>query len=1121
MDIYLMLNGTQVGPYKIEDVQGWVKAGYVKMDDPAWYEESKDWITVREVPGIDKVKSVQTIDGHPVPPFEAYEGDEPYVFISYAHKDSSQVFEEIGALKDAGYNIWYDEGIEASNEWPEEIANAVIGCSVFLVFISPRSTSSVNCRNEINLALNEDKPFLAVHLEESSLPPGLRLRMGDLQAILQYKLPLDRYQKKVRDALDQLLGKKKKKIRSRPASATATTFAKMETHDNLGTTRGVKSKGKKKLKTTASTVSQTSDASQPRKKKLGLWLGIAAALIALIAGYSFFGSDRGKDVESTATFVEGQPWTVPFIGLEMIWCEPGTFMMGSPDDEKGRKNEETRHEVTLTQGFFLGKFEVTQDEWKAVMRTAPSKFFGPNRPVEQINWEQAKRFCEELTVTERKAGRLPEDWSYDLPTEAQWEYACRAGTFTMFPWGKAIGSTHANYNGSGIGVTTEGGQYPPNAWGFHDMIGNVAEWCADFYEPFTTLPSVDPLGTSKGIYRVVRGNSYIDKSENARIGRRLKMKNNYKGRTGFRLCLRQNTLRPSGAESQAVFSPPIELDLTRGLAGWWKFDEKIGKIANDSSGSIRAGKLIGYSSDIAQWSKGVIGNALSFDGKGSHVDIGDFEWGGESSVSFWARWEASHRGSVILSVVDESYLALSNTFGYKNLQLIVRNDLSVTNVNHGNTPELREFWKLGEWVHAAVTFKKTNQFEVYRNGKMVMVKEFPTLKKIKRSDQFIGRRNSGVGFKGQLDDFRMYDRAITPTEVEGLFALATKPDLSINKGSTVLSVLPSSPQKHQISKVDLNHGLAGWWTFDETKGRVANDSSGRKRNGALKNFDSDTAQWVKGPIGNALQFDGKNDYVDVGDFKWGGECSFSGWVKFDEFGFWTRVVDFGLGPNENEFAISSGDAKKKGSLVIIIRGRGEIPISNHFFKSKEWIHLALVMNNNRSLKIFGGGNEIASAVLKDLPGELVRDKQFFGKSQMQRDAYLKGQIDDFRIYDRALVETEVQALYAMGEVPDEKSFSKELLRAVDNWKRVPPNVFPLPEVAVYIKIDFRDSTKKGNWSIKSGDKIVVLSKKDNLLTVSPSGKSKLRGTIDISQTNFRQRVADLFEIRKKQRAAIE
>ena len=132
---------------------------------------------------------------------------------------------------------------------------------------------------------------------------------------------------------------------------------------------------------------------------------------------------------------------------------------------KRRDQDETRHEVTLTQGFFLGKFEVTQEQWKAVMGTSPSEFFGPKRPVENISWDQAKRFCQELSILEQKAGRLPEGWIYDLPTEAQWEYACRAGTTSTFYWGNAIGPSHANFRGAGIGETTAVGQYPRNPWG--------------------------------------------------------------------------------------------------------------------------------------------------------------------------------------------------------------------------------------------------------------------------------------------------------------------------------------------------------------------------------------------------------------------------------------------------------------------------------------------------------------------------------------------------------------------------------------------------------------------------------------------------------------------------------
>lgn len=146
--------------------------------------------------------------GVPVPPFDAYEGIEPFVFMSYAHDDAEMVYKEIKRFHDAGCNIWYDEGIDASEEWPEVIAKAVIDCAVFVIFITPKSTDSINCRNEINLALNEGKPFLAIHLEETELPPGLRLRMGDLQAIFRYNIPIDRFERKTQGALYQLLGTK-------------------------------------------------------------------------------------------------------------------------------------------------------------------------------------------------------------------------------------------------------------------------------------------------------------------------------------------------------------------------------------------------------------------------------------------------------------------------------------------------------------------------------------------------------------------------------------------------------------------------------------------------------------------------------------------------------------------------------------------------------------------------------------------------------------------------------------------------------------------------------------------------------------------------------------------------
>ena len=114
----------------------------------------------------------------------------------------------------------------------------------------------------------------------------------------------------------------------------------------------------------------------------------------------------------------------------MLWVEPGSFTMGSPTSEPGRGPDENEHNVTLTTGFYLGKYEVTQAQYQAVMSASPSNFSGNNRPVEMVYWSHATNFCTTLTQLEQNAGRLPAGWAYVLPTEAEWEYACRAGTTT-------------------------------------------------------------------------------------------------------------------------------------------------------------------------------------------------------------------------------------------------------------------------------------------------------------------------------------------------------------------------------------------------------------------------------------------------------------------------------------------------------------------------------------------------------------------------------------------------------------------------------------------------------------------------------------------------------------------
>jgi serine/threonine-protein kinase len=141
----------------------------------------------------------------PIPaPFEAYKGDAPYAFVSYAHADAHLVLPDIASLRSMGVNIWYDEGIDPGNEWPEEIAVALDRSSLFICYVTPRSVDSRNCRNEIHFALDTNKAFVAIHLEETELPKGLALRMGDLQAIMKYRIDPQTYERKIRKVIELL-----------------------------------------------------------------------------------------------------------------------------------------------------------------------------------------------------------------------------------------------------------------------------------------------------------------------------------------------------------------------------------------------------------------------------------------------------------------------------------------------------------------------------------------------------------------------------------------------------------------------------------------------------------------------------------------------------------------------------------------------------------------------------------------------------------------------------------------------------------------------------------------------------------------------------------------------------
>ncbi len=215
----------------------------------------------------------------------------------------------------------------------------------------------------------------------------------------------------------------------------------------------------------------------------------------------------------------GENGTVPLsdtVSLDMIWINPGTFMMGSPEDEPFRRDNETQHEVTLTKGYWLGKYELTNEQYTAITQKDPpwkdaDTIIG-NQAVVYINKREALSICAKLNEIERAAGRLPEGYEYTLPTEAQWEYACRAGTTTGLNSGKNLSHEYVCpemdevgwYDGNTEFVHPVG-QKAPNAWGLYDMHGNVSEWCLDWYGEYPKTPVVDPIGPEEGVEGVLRG----------------------------------------------------------------------------------------------------------------------------------------------------------------------------------------------------------------------------------------------------------------------------------------------------------------------------------------------------------------------------------------------------------------------------------------------------------------------------------------------------------------------------------------------------------------------------------------------------------------------------------------
>ena len=258
------------------------------------------------------------------------------------------------------------------------------------------------------------------------------------------------------------------------------------------------------------------------------WMNVG--LLGVVGlGMGVIGGCGDEDEEAPTGPERGQTRTAALPGdatMVFGWIEPGTFMMGSPDSEEGRQDDEgPPHEVTISQGFWLGQYEVTQAQWEAVMEIRPWEGqdrveANPDHPAVYISWEDMQEFVGRLNQAEGMD-------IYRLPTEAEWEYACRAGTATPWSFGDDAGQLgeYAWHKDNAYDVGEEYG-HPvgtklPNSWGVHDMHGNVLEWCQNWYaDSYEGLGQVDPMGPAAGAERVYRGGGFRNSASTMRSARR-------------------------------------------------------------------------------------------------------------------------------------------------------------------------------------------------------------------------------------------------------------------------------------------------------------------------------------------------------------------------------------------------------------------------------------------------------------------------------------------------------------------------------------------------------------------------------------------------------------------------
>lgn len=464
------------------------------------------------------------------------------VFISHSSKNRELADEVCAHLEADGLRCWIaPRDILPGTSWPPAIVEGLERARVVLLVLSQDANSSEQVLREVERACHKHIPVVPLRVEDVTLSKGLEYFLSSAQWKDATGGPIDRHLPDVVETIRTLI--------ARSGRVAPPTGAPVPRPRPAG---GGDRTGAEPADAPPAKPDPRPPPARRRRTRRAATVAVAAAVVAAVVVTIVVVAPalRRPAGQSTSrpTPVTDKTFTNT-AGMAMVRVDPGEFVMGSPAAQVGNDTYERLHPVRLTRPYFLGATEVTQGQWRQVMGDPnPSEFRGDSLPVEHVTWHDAVRFCAELSRRERR--------TYRLPTEAEWEYACRAGTTTAFAFGDTISPALVNYDSGaspGVsprtpfrGLTTPVGTFPPNRWGLYDMHGNVAEWCSD---PEGDYPggdavTVDPTGPAvpgkppEENVRMFRGGGWSAAARACRSGYRQGLSADYKGHeVGFRVAL--------------------------------------------------------------------------------------------------------------------------------------------------------------------------------------------------------------------------------------------------------------------------------------------------------------------------------------------------------------------------------------------------------------------------------------------------------------------------------------------------------------------------------------------------------------------------------------------------------